>query len=305
MVLDPNSDFTRMATLRDDADQEAARRYAEVARAIAVHRSGIEGPSRLRIRFPDLDAAAQAALLRLDPIRDRTEHAKLIEVLEEGSPAALGELITSDDPIGVRARNLGVHRWSVWAREQGGSVTEALADPSLRCLVVDLGSLPTREEQALVADAVLAALWARRAERSPVLVVIDEAHNVCPQEAADALTAQAAEHAVRIAGEGRKFGIYLLVSTQRPQKVHENVLSQCDNLVLMRMNSAADLEYAGAVLSFVPPGLLSLATTFRLGEGVVAGKLSSHPALVRFGARIAQEGGSDIEATWAAGSAPA
>ena len=305
VVLDPNSDFTRMATLRDDADQEAARRYAEVARAIAVHRSGIEGPSRLRIRFPDLDAAAQAALLRLDPIRDRTEHAKLVEVLEEGSPAALGELITSDDPIGVRARNLGVHRWSVWAREQGGSVTEALADPSLRCLVVDLGSLPTREEQALVADAVLAALWARRAERSPVLVVIDEAHNVCPQEAADALTAQAAEHAVRIAGEGRKFGIYLLVSTQRPQKVHENVLSQCDNLVLMRMNSAADLEYAGAVLSFVPPGLLSLATTFRLGEGVVAGKLSSHPALVRFGARIAQEGGSDIEATWAAGSPPA
>jgi uncharacterized protein len=305
VVLDPNSDFTRMAALRDDADQELARRYADVARAVAVYRSGVDGPSRLRIRFPDLDPAAQAALLRLDPIRDRAEHAKLIEALEDGSPAALGELIASDDPLGVRARNLGVHRWSVWAREQGGSVTEALSDPSVRCLVVDLGSLPTREEQALVSDAVLGALWERRAERSPVLVVIDEAHNVCPQDAEDALTAQAAEHAVRIAGEGRKFGLYLLVSTQRPQKVHENVLSQCDNLVLMRMNSAADLAYAGAVLSFVPPGLLSLATTFRLGESLVAGKLSSHPALVRFGARIAQEGGSDIESTWAAGGAPA
>ncbi|HEV8152692.1 MAG TPA: ATP-binding protein [Solirubrobacteraceae bacterium] len=303
VVLDPNSDFTRMSVLREDADEQAAHRYAEVARAIAVHRAGTDGPARLRIRFPDLDPSAQAALLRLDPIRDRAEHAKLVEVLEDGSPAALGELIASDDPIGVRARNLGIHRWSVWAREQGGSVIEALADPSVRCLVVDLGSLPTREEQALVADAVLAALWGRRTERSPVLVVIDEAHNVCPQVAEDTLTAQAAEHAVRIAGEGRKFGIYLLVSTQRPQKVHENVLSQCDNLVLMRMNSAADLEYAGALLSFVPPGLLSLATTFRLGEGLVAGKLSSHPALVRFGARIAQEGGSDIEATWAAGSA--
>ncbi|HET9317078.1 MAG TPA: ATP-binding protein [Vicinamibacteria bacterium] len=304
VVLDPNSDFTRMASLRGDADQVTARRYADVARAIAVYRSGVEGPSRLRIRLPDLDSAAQAALLRLDPIRDRAEHAKLIEALEDGSPAALGELIASDDPLGVRARNLGVHRWSVWAREQGGSVTEALADPSVRCLVVDLGSLPTREEQALIADAVLAALWARRTERSPVLVVIDEAHNVCPQEAEDALTAQAAQHAVRIAAEGRKFGIYLLVSTQRPQKVHENVLSQCDNLVLMRMNSAADLAYAGAVLSFVPSGLLSLATTFRLGESLVAGKISSHPALVRFGARIAQEGGSDIEATWAAGGSP-
>ena len=169
----------------------------------------------------------------------------------------------------------------------------------MRCLVVDLGSLPTREEQALIAEAVLATLWSRRTDRSPVLVIVDEAHNVCPQHAEDALTALAAEHAVRIAGEGRKFGIYLLVSTQRPQKVHENVLSQCDNVVLMRMNSTADLAYAGSVLSFVPPGLLALATTFRLGEGLVAGKLASHPALVRFGARVAQEGGSDIETTWA------
>ena len=45
----------------------------------------------------------------------------------------------------------------------------------------------------------------------------------------------AAEHAVRIAAAGRKFGLYLLVSTQRPQKIAENVLSQADNLVLMRL----------------------------------------------------------------------
>ena len=68
-----------------------------------------------------------------------------------------------------------------------------------------------------------------------MLVVIDEAHNVCPQEPADALTALATEHAISIAAEGRKFGIYLLVATQRPQKVHENVLSQSDNLILMRI----------------------------------------------------------------------
>ena len=74
---------------------------------------------------------------------------------------------------------------------------------------------------------------------------------------------------MRIAGEGRKFGLYLLVSTQRPQKVHENVLTQCDNLVLMRMNSAADLGFVGDVFSFVPPSLLERATTFRQGESLV------------------------------------
>jgi uncharacterized protein len=89
------------------------------------------------------------------------------------------------------------------------------------------------------------------------------------------------------------------VSTQRPQKVHENVLSQCDNLLLMRMNSLADLGFVGDVFSFVPPRLLERATAFRQGEALVAGKIVSHPCLVRFGARVAEEGGSDIPADWA------
>jgi uncharacterized protein len=168
-----------------------------------------------------------------------------------------------------------------------------------RALVVDLGSLPTREEQAVAAEAVLATLWRRRTDREPVLVVVDEAHNVCPQGPDDPVTALATEHAIRIAAEGRKFGLYLLVSTQRPQKGHENVLSQCDNLVLMRMNSAADLGFVGHVLSFVPPSLLERATSFRQGEALLAGKIVSHPSFVRFGSRIAEEGGADVPADWA------
>ena len=133
-----------------------------------------------------------------------------------------------------------------------------------------------------------------------MLVVIDEAHNVCPQTPDDPVTALVTEHAIRIAAEGRKFGLYLLVSTQRPQKVHENVLSQCDNLMVMRMNSLADLGFVGDVFSFVPPSLLERATAFRQGEALVAGKIASHPSFVRFGARVAEEGGSDIPADWAA-----
>jgi hypothetical protein len=132
-----------------------------------------------------------------------------------------------------------------------------------------------------------------------VLVVVDEAHNVCPSEPGDPIRALAAEHAIRIAAEGRKYGLYLLVSTQRPQKVHQNVLSQCDNLILMRMNSAADVAYLADAFSFVSPGLLGRATSFRQGEALVAGKVASHPHYVRFGARLAEEGGSDVPTDWA------
>jgi hypothetical protein len=39
---------------------------------------------------------------------------------------------------------------------------------------------------------------------------------------------------------------------------------------------------------------------FRLGEALVAGKLAAHPAVLRFGARVAREGGGDVGADWAA-----
>jgi hypothetical protein len=54
-------------------------------------------------------------------------------------------------------------------------------------------------------------------------------------------------------------------STQRPQKVHDEVLSQSDNMLLMRMNSEADLGHLRDAFSFVPDGLIQRATTFRQG----------------------------------------
>ena len=50
----------------------------------------------------------------------------------------------------------------------------------------------------------------------------------------------------------------------------------------------------------MPRDLLAGATAFRLGEALVAGKLASHPALIKFGRRVAEEGGSDVVADWAA-----
>ncbi|GAA1552782.1 hypothetical protein GCM10009789_02940 [Kribbella sancticallisti] len=308
VILDPNSDHVRLREGRAGGDPGLAARYAEAARGVAVRRGGA-GEDRIRLRFAELDSISRAALLGLDPIADRKEYAALSSILEtqvEGRQlnTSLNALLTSEQPgahaLGLRAANLGVLDWSVWARDDPGSLLQELEHGERRCLVVDLGSLDTQQEQALVAEAVLSTLWRLRARRVPVLVVIDEAHNVCPAEPRDAVTAIAAEHVIRIAAEGRKFGLYLLLSTQRPQKLQENALSQCDNLLLMRMNSAADLEFLRGVFSFVPGGLIERASTFGQGEALVAGKLASHAGYVRFGARLAEEGGADVPTAWAA-----
>ena len=295
VVLDPNSDYVRLGETRERADREAAERFRPLAESIAVRR-GTDGPDAIRVRFRELSPAQQAALLRLDPLTDREEYAELTALLEDESIHSVADLAgVESEALKLRGHNLGVDRWGIWPGPEGHSLASELQDPGgPRCMVVDLGSLATREEQATVAGNVLERLWRRRATREPMAIVIDEAHNVCPADPPDAITALATQDAIRIAGEGRKFGLYLIVVTQRPQKVHENVLSQCDNLVLMRMNSTADLAHVGSVFSFVPPGLIDRATTFRQGEALVAGKISSHPAVMRFGARITEEGGADV-----------
>jgi DNA helicase HerA-like ATPase len=307
VVLDPNSDHVRLGEVRPGAPDELRSRHDRVKAAVAVRRQGGDGTDALRLRIADLDPTARAGVLALDPIGDREEYALLDSVFEQATAAdattTLDDALAADTPearaLLLRARNLGVDRWAVWSRGRGRTVVDDLRDDANRCLVVDLGSLETRGEQAAVAEAVLSTLWDRRGERQPVLLVIDEAHNVCPQDPQDPVTAAATELAVRIAGEGRKYGIYLLVVTQRPQKVHQNVISQCDNLVLMRMNSRSDLALVREVFSFVPGALVDAATTFRQGEALVAGKLASHPVLLRFGARASEEGGADVPSTWA------
>jgi hypothetical protein len=300
VVLDPNSDFARMAEPRADADSALAERWRALAGAIDV-RSGDD----LRLRIGELEPGLQAAILRLDPVADREEYAEFVAIVDAERPVDVQALVDSPHPTArallQRARNLGVTGWKIWAGDRGGSVIGALGQGTARMLVVDLGSLGSREEQAVVSAGVLAELWRRRAERRPTLIVIDEAHNVCPAVAEGAVTAAAVRDAIAIAAEGRKFGLHLLVSTQRPQKIHENVLTQCENLVLMRLNAAADVNFAQSAFSFVPPELVALAASFRQGEALVAGGIASHAALMRFGARVAQEGGADVAADWARG----
>ena len=310
VVLDPNSDFVRLSTVRDGVEEQIAARYRRAAGDVVVRRGEATEGERLHVRFTDCDADEQAAVLRLDPIRDRDEYGVLVDLLERGFESAdssardvADRLLHSSDAmqraLGARLRNLGINRWQIWSSGAADSIQDLVGSGGPRVLIVDLGSLETWGEKAIAAESVLAALWRRRGERDPTLVVIDEAHNVCPREPGDEIITLATEHAARIAAEGRKFGLYLLVSTQRPQRVNELVVSQCDNLVLMRTASRGDLAYLTETLSFVPEPLVEYAGTFRPGEGLVAGRFTSHPAFVRFGPRLAEEGGGDVPATWA------
>ncbi len=296
VILDPNSDFVKLGDVRDDAPADAAAELA--SRDIRVFRPHGDRPVKMRIL--DMPARSQAAIVELDPIHDAEEYNAMLGVISEVEQIREGHLLphlrASDRPIrhrlAMRFENLGVADWSLWAWG-GRSVTDDI-DEQPDAAVVDLGGFATQAEARAAALAVLDHLWERREDRIGRLIVIDEAHNLCNPEPASPVERRLTERIVQIAAEGRKYGLWLLLSTQRPSKVHPNALSQCDNLALMRMSSPRDLEELADVFGYAPAQLLERSPTFAQGQALFAGGFIEAASLVQMGARLTQEGGIDV-----------
>ena len=299
VVLDPNSDFVRLGEVRDDAPEAEAAQLGD--RDIRVLRPrGAGGARPLQARFLDMPVRSRAAVVNLDPILDAEDYNALLQLEAEvptiGQDRLLPFLRSGDFPVrhrlAQRLENLGVADWELWAWGQR-SITEDI-DERPDATVVDLGGFPTQAESRAAALAVLDHLWETREERVGRLIVIDEAHNLCRPDPATPLEALLTERIVQIAAEGRKYGLWLLLSTQRPSKVHPDALSQCDNLALMRMSSPRDLAELADVFGYVPASLLERSPGFAQGQALFAGGFVELPALVQVGSRLTHEGGSDV-----------
>lgn len=311
LVLDPNGDHVNLGQPAEGIEPTVADAYRTATTSLVVLHSTTSGGDRtpLRIRLSDLGPEGAGAVLELDPIADREEYhalTRLAETVPITSWASVEDLVMAlreqDDPVVrqlvLRIENLGIHRTTAWALGRHRTVAEIWADDRPRALIADTSGFDARRERVAVAVAVLTHLWSRRTERHPLLLVVDEAHDVCPSEPTDRLQALAVELFTRVAGEGRKYGIHLLLASQRPDKLPANVLSQCDNLVLMRVNSAADRRELADRFGFAPPSLVDVAGSFELGEALIAGNIARPPVLVRIGSRLTPEGGGDVPTSW-------
>jgi hypothetical protein len=129
---------------------------------------------------------------------------------------------------------------------------------------------------------------------------VDEAHTLFPakpQAPVDELTLR---WGTTIAGEGRKYGLYLMLASQLPSKIHEHVITQCGNLVLMRMVSEGEIRSLQSSLSFASDSFLQLSRWLRTGEALVMGGIlpTSVSVLMRFDRRLTPEGGGDMDVDW-------
>jgi DNA helicase HerA-like ATPase len=125
-------------------------------------------------------------------------------------------------------------------------------------------------------------LWSDRRHRRPIALICEEAHLYLPHRAAaDAAEARALAPFERIAKEGRKYGISLLIVSQRPSELNPAVASQCHNVVALRLAQSADKSTVSRLLPENSGGIEDLLTTLGTGEAIVVGDACPLPSRIR------------------------
>ena len=136
---------------------------------------------------------------------------------------------------------------------------------------------------SLVAKLVFSVQqWTPIENRHPIALFCDEAHLYIPErQSSSGGEAFAVETFERIAKEGRKYGVGLVVISQRPSEVNRTVLSQCNNLVAMRLTNGDDQNVVRRLLPDSLGGFSDLLPILDTGEALVVGDASLLPTRVR------------------------
>lgn len=152
--------------------------------------------------------------------------------------------------------------------------------------VIDFSEVPS--DVLPIVTGVLARLlynvqfWMEPEARHPLTIVCDEAHLYLPvRDAAEAAERRALEAFERIAKEGRKYGVSLLVVSQRPSDVSRTILSQCNNFLVLRLTNDQDQNVVKRLMPESMGGITDILPLLDTGEALLLGDSILLPTRIR------------------------
>lgn len=114
----------------------------------------------------------------------------------------------------------------------------------------------------------------------PILLVYEEAHKYVPNSELSKFRS-AKKSIERIAKEGRKYGVTLLLASQRPSELSETIFSQCNNFIAMRLTNPNDQAYVKKLLPDTLGNLIDKMPTLKAGEALLIGESVAIPSIVQ------------------------
>ncbi|MFX1262109.1 MAG: ATP-binding protein [Promethearchaeota archaeon] len=246
--------------------------------------------SHIQIPVQSLTAEAIGSLVAdMSAIQVR-DLRRVVSIIRKGSKNGytLGDIIDyvrTDETISKNTREALVG-WLVNLEETGLFGKEGI--PNLKNIVkpgkltlIDLSDFISLKKKQIVVSHLVSELMflRRRGSIPPFLLVLEEAHQFCPESRHElALPKGRIE---TIAREGRKFFALLCLVSQRPVKLSTTVLSQCSNQAILRATNPYDLEHIGRSSEGIDRASLDTITTLEVGEALFVGETVSVPTFVK------------------------
>lgn len=127
----------------------------------------------------------------------------------------------------------------------------------------------------------------------PLLLVYEEAHKYVPNS--DLSRYRASKQSIeRIAKEGRKYGVTLLLASQRPSEISETIFAQCNNFLALRLTNPNDQNYVKRLLPDTSGSLVEKMPSLRAGECILVGDAVTIPSIVHIGECDPKPSSNDI-----------
>lgn len=181
--------------------------------------------------------------------------------------------------------NFLMKEWENDGSDPMPDVIRQLTGSSNQPCIIDLSGVPN--EVAGVTSAVVARtlfnlkVWQSHDERKkdPVLLVCEEAHRYVPNSG-EAQYEDAQKEIRRIAKEGRKYGVGLMLVSQRPSDLEATVLSQCNSWLVLRITNEADRNHVVGLLPDAMSGLGKMLSGLRRQEAIFVGQAAMLPSRI-------------------------
>lgn len=315
VVVDPHADYVFLGRTRDMRRYEHADRILVFRNPNSTGRYSadqLDNVHELMFKFSELegDEIADIAGISESWSNVRSAIREAVRRLRESKHAGyeLGDLLGELERMSEKAEKKQkreaaaraynhlrkLTRFSVFGDRTTSTKDEILKPGHVS--VLDLSGLNSASQDYIVSKVLYDIFMLKYTGQFPypVFVVVEEAHRFIPSKSTKRPT-MSADIIRTIAAEGRKFGVFLILVTQRPSKVDSDVLSQCNSQIILRITNPLDQRAVAESSERLGEDLMQDLPGLNVGEAIIVGELTRIPVIVKVRERRTREGGADID----------
>ncbi|MFZ2411639.1 MAG: ATP-binding protein [Candidatus Methanoperedens sp.] len=306
LIIDPHGEYATLKSPNEDK-HTSFERYGITPKGYATQITVYTPASKL------LNPAADS-LFRLNGINlgikeftqlfseDRSQNETGILFEAVSKLKAEKEKYTIDDIIFEVGQNKSKVKWNVVNKLETLRETGLLSDKATtinelvqegRASIIDMKGV-NPDLQAMIVSKLCTDIFEARKLNTipPCMLVIEEAHNFCPEKGFERTVST--DILRTIASEGRKFGLGLMVVSQRPARVDKNILSQCNTQIIMKVTNPNDLKAISKGLEGISSDVEEDIKRLSPGVAMIVSTYIERPILVDIRTRKSKHGGASV-----------